>query len=318
MPIIEIAEIKIRVGLRNDLPDSLAEGELALTVDTGEMFVGMPHFPPVNRGTWPFKNAQLLTEFSRNIEELLKYSYKYRDQDAIGMPALASPFDNTGRPIIRKLQEKLDDILSVKDYGAKGNFPRNWTTYYSSLSSDARTLENEKITNETISIRKAILDSINVTNDKTSVNGYSQRAVYIPSGVYVINGPLFLPGNLKLFGDGKEKTIIIYSGSNPASAISEYYGCMMTTVGKNTSIPNEDLLPEDSGFSSNNINEQLLHSGLNLLGQDNDLLGIDYAADNIHIEGITFIITKAVSVPIDHLRLIRSSNSIIENCQILR
>lgn len=171
MPIIEIAEIRIRVGLRNDLPDSLAEGELALTVDTGEMFVGMPHFPPVNSGTWPFKNAQLLTEFSRNIEELLKYSYKYRDQDAIGMPALASPFDNTGRPIIRKLQEKLDDILSVKDYGAKGNFPRNWTTYYSSLSSDARTLENEKITNETISIRKAILDSINVTNDKTSVNG---------------------------------------------------------------------------------------------------------------------------------------------------
>lgn len=71
MAIKSISQIIIKKGSINYLPDSLAEGEMCFTTDTGEIFIGAPNFGPVQyrtsqtggNNTLPYRNIKLLTEF---------------------------------------------------------------------------------------------------------------------------------------------------------------------------------------------------------------------------------------------------------------
>ncbi|AXH72780.1 MAG: hypothetical protein [Caudoviricetes sp.] len=71
MAIKSISQIIIKKGSINYLPDSLSEGEMCFTTDTGEVFIGAPNFGPVQYRTsqtggenkLPYRNIKLLTEF---------------------------------------------------------------------------------------------------------------------------------------------------------------------------------------------------------------------------------------------------------------
>ncbi len=70
MTVVQISEIKHRTGRREELAQ-LAQSEIAVTFDSGELFVGMPSFskvqyrkPSFNQsGTFPYGNVKILTEF---------------------------------------------------------------------------------------------------------------------------------------------------------------------------------------------------------------------------------------------------------------
>jgi Major tropism determinant N-terminal domain len=62
----QISRIQIRRGKKATLPDSLSEGEMAFTTDSGEVFIGAPDFSRVQQRSgsiYPYKNIRILTEF---------------------------------------------------------------------------------------------------------------------------------------------------------------------------------------------------------------------------------------------------------------
>jgi hypothetical protein len=65
--IIETAKIQFRRGPQADLPTSLDDAELAMATDSGRLFLGQNPVagnPNYNRATFPFANAEVLTETS--------------------------------------------------------------------------------------------------------------------------------------------------------------------------------------------------------------------------------------------------------------
>lgn len=228
MAIVQISRIQHRRGPQADLPKGtpenpigLREGEIGLATDTGAVFIGSPNLLQVERrkpgvvedgyvendkgqtrtGRFPYANTQLLTEWTRNTEELIKYVYRFRDLESNNsFPGPGSglewtydqarPWNEDNEVVSRLLQEKLDDIVSVKDYGAKG----------------------DGVTDDTYAIWRAAVDVVRVdpnqfSND-TIKKTTSRRVLYFPAGTYIISRPAILPPYSTWVGDGIGKTVI--------------------------------------------------------------------------------------------------------------
>ena len=94
-----ISRIQNRRGLYADLPAELAEGEIGFCLDTRQVFIG--NSPGYGM------NTQILTEYSQN-DEIITTTYQ-------------NSGSNLTAAIPRTLQSKLNDIVSIKDFGAKGD-----------------------------------------------------------------------------------------------------------------------------------------------------------------------------------------------------
>jgi len=63
MSVIQISRVQHRRGTSGELPDALADGEIGMTTDTGEVFIGAPNNPKVQgRHSYPYQNIKILTE----------------------------------------------------------------------------------------------------------------------------------------------------------------------------------------------------------------------------------------------------------------
>lgn len=63
MAVYQISRITHRKGTSGELPDALADGEIGMTTDTGEVFYGAPNHPAVaGRKSYPYQNIKILTE----------------------------------------------------------------------------------------------------------------------------------------------------------------------------------------------------------------------------------------------------------------
>ena len=71
---VEEGLIQHRYGYSHDLPDYLEEAEIAMTVDTGGVFIGAPLFKAIDgrersySNIYPYHNIEILTEVSNNSE----------------------------------------------------------------------------------------------------------------------------------------------------------------------------------------------------------------------------------------------------------
>lgn len=92
----------------------------------------------------------------------------------------ATPTSAINRPINNKLQ----DVVSVKDFGAIG----------------------DGTTDDTSAIQAAL----NYANGVTNPNG---KAVYVPSGTYLITSTLNIYAFTTLFGNGRKNTTLSYTGT---------------------------------------------------------------------------------------------------------
>lgn len=66
MAVTQISRIQMRRGPKEDIPQALSEGEIAMTTDTGEVFIGAPNLSKIaHRGgsIFPYQNVRLITEF---------------------------------------------------------------------------------------------------------------------------------------------------------------------------------------------------------------------------------------------------------------
>lgn len=187
MAVLQISRIQHRRGFRADLPNPLNEAEIGWATDTRELFIGNgPFFPG---------NTQIVTEVSpAHVQR-----YIYRDPDALNTLGLTNEvsartgFDPGGDPFTptlfnqydRSYQEKFDEFVSVRDYGATGN----------------------GITDDTDAIVRCLADVYN--QDFGNISDFrKRRAVYFPAGTYRIRRFIPLYPFSNLLGDGQENTRI--------------------------------------------------------------------------------------------------------------
>jgi len=183
MAVVQISKIQVRRGRKNqtNLPQ-LSGGELGWAVDTQQLYIGNGS---VGEGSPFVGNTEILTERS-NIFGLLG-AYTYADG------AVQTGFDSNS-PFSRSLQQKLDDIVSVRDFGAVGDF------------------QNDVGTDDTAALQRAIDQIFLNPSNKTSERSHIK--LIIPAGVYKITSTLYIPANANIVGDGMDNSVIYQSNEN--------------------------------------------------------------------------------------------------------
>lgn len=284
MPVIEIARLIVRSGNLANLPNpSFEEGEFGLALDAGRLFIGTPNLAEVqdrmDSGVSPYGNTEILTEWSPNVESLIQYTYRNRYNSIDG----ATPYTgaSSSSRIYRILQEKLDDYVSVKDYGAKGD------GRYDNVSSKT----TAELNAETYALRRAALD-VSLTKSATNQEGaYNRRALVFPAGVYEINDTLYLPPNSTWIGAGKDKTIVVLTDTTVASVLETISG--QATI---------------SDLDNDTLNNYV---GANILIDPLDETTFKNLPRNIVVSGITFLHLGNQDV----LRAFRMSNALFIDCE---
>jgi hypothetical protein len=181
--VVQISRIQVRRGREDSetgVPQ-LAGGELAWAVDTQSLYIGNG---AVSEGAPQVGNTKILTE-TDNIFELAS-SYEY----AKNVSYIQTGSDQD-RPVQRTLQDRLDDIVSVRAFGAVG----------------------DGLVDDTASIQRAI-DQLFL--NPTTLSDVSARiTLYIPAGNYRISNTIYIPPFTTLVGDGIDKTVILQEADVP-------------------------------------------------------------------------------------------------------
>lgn len=318
MPIVT-ASIRHRRGLRSELPASLAEGEIGLTIDTGEVFIGTPSLPQAAaRTVFPWQNTRILTEWSPVAEEVLRVVLRDRDigfdpaDPTAGVhpvPVGASPDTQSVRNpeliwrnagsygrirVSRALQEALDDIVSVRSYGARGDGSHDGP---SANGADLRFVETQ-------ALRVAIIDSVNTRNDPVSPLGWRRRALFWPAGVYEVVSPLPIPPGSRWIGEGPDNTVVVLD--READPTVGFDDCLLFTI--------DGTLDAGTYISTADVNP----TGLDALLANHAYASIDPARtpDDIVIEGIRFVVRGRgpSGIPHDVLRLVRAHRVTFRDC----
>lgn len=175
MAIVQISRIQHRKGLQQDLPQ-LASAELGWSVDTRQLYIGNG---TITEGAPTEGVTEILTEYSDILNIAEQYIFRgaqsgYTSQT--GPTALA--------PTTRTLQQKLDDNVNVRDFGALG----------------------DGTTDDTAAIQRAI-DEI-VFGSFSLTQPRLRRRINFPPGVYLISTSLKFTSYVSLVGAGIEKTTI--------------------------------------------------------------------------------------------------------------
>jgi hypothetical protein len=190
MAVVQISRVQVRRGRANassGVPQ-LSSGELGWAVDIQELYIGNGS---IQEGAPNVGNTKILTERSNILGLVGQYTYKN--------VATANIQTGAAAPISRSLQDRLDETVSVRSFGAVGN-----GTY--DLVNDQYTSTN--IVNDTLALQRAITELFGGL--------VSNRVILeLPAGIFVINDSLKIPPFAVLKGAGKDKTIIVQSGNFP-------------------------------------------------------------------------------------------------------
>jgi len=196
MPIVQISRIQHRRGKATDLPQ-LAAGELGWSVDTQRLYIGNG---TVADGAPAVGNTEIVTSGSPSFSGALSYVYKGYLGDATPIVTGASG------DFTRTLQATLDDHVSVKAFGAKG----------------------DNSTADVLAIQRA-LDELYSDTDQDDTR--ARRVLFFPAGIYRINASLKIPPHAHLVGEGPDKTVIRYSGSGGVAVTIDDDGQVYGSIG---------------------------------------------------------------------------------------
>lgn len=176
MAVVQVSRIQQRRGRKlagTGFPQ-LASGEIGWAVDTQELYIGNGS---VSEGAPYVGNTQILTE-NVNILDFAK-SYQYKINDPTIRTGLVS-----SSPIQRTIQDRLDDYISVRSFGVKGN----------------------GIQDDTIPLQRAI-DQL-FLNSATKETYTNRVILYLEPGEYIISDHLRIPPYAHLVGAGIDSTVI--------------------------------------------------------------------------------------------------------------
>lgn len=174
MAVVQISRIQHRRGKKNvgtGFPQ-LASGELGWAIDTQELYIGNGS---VSEGSPAVGNTKVITEHDDILQLAETYEYKNGDLQTS---------DNPNTPFKRSLQERLDDIVSVRAFGITG----------------------DGTTDVTMELQRAIDELF--LNLGTIGNPTSRVVLYIEAGKYIISDEIKIPPYAHIVGAGIDSTII--------------------------------------------------------------------------------------------------------------
>lgn len=174
MAVIQISKIQVRRGLQENLPQ-LAGGELGWSVDERRLWIGNG---TLVEGAAEIGNTEILTANGDVLQAIQTYNFKGEESGYISITGA-----DISNPTYRTLQNKVDEQISVRDFGAVG----------------------DGITDDSVAIQRAF--------DQVYPKAYSginkvRRIIHFPAGTYKISVPLYIPPYAKIVGDGMDSTII--------------------------------------------------------------------------------------------------------------
>jgi|TARA_B110000285_G_scaffold209958_1_gene251414 hypothetical protein len=178
--VVSISRIQIRRGRKNQglgLPQ-LASGELGWAVDAQELWIGNG---AVSEGSPYVGNTKMLTEHDDLFAFAKTYAYKSTSNNyQTGVSVNA--------PVQRTLQDRLDDRVSIRTFGANGDG-----------------------LDQTAAIQRA-LDQLYL-NAATKLTASSRVVLYLEAGDYTISNTINVPPFASIVGAGIDKTIITCTGA---------------------------------------------------------------------------------------------------------
>ncbi len=176
MAVVQISKIQHRRGKETTtgIPQ-LASAELGWAVDTQKLYIGNGS---VNEGAPAVGNTEILTTKTNIFDLLDQYEFKGNT----GATVQTGEFAND--PIKRTIQKRLDDIVSIKSFGAVG----------------------DGVTDDSDAIQRAV-DQI-FLNSSDKFDAKSRRTLKIEAGTYKVIKTIYIPPYANLVGDGPDSTVI--------------------------------------------------------------------------------------------------------------
>ena len=220
MPIVQISRIQHRRGKRTDLPQ-LAAGELGWVIDEQRLFIGNG---TVSDGAPAVGNTEIVTEGSSAFTTALSHTYK-------GYLGDSTPITTSQQ---RTLQDRLDEYVSVKDFGAKGD----------DSTADVTAIQNA-------------IDEIYIDTDKDDTR--ARRILFFPAGTYRINTALKIPPYAHLVGEGPDKTIIKNSGNNAVMVMQDDEGNVGSNIGNSSA-----TTPTQIQITNMTLRQSVAYGGVSL------------------------------------------------------
>jgi hypothetical protein len=197
------------------------------SIDQQRLFIGNG---TIQEGAPELGVTEILTEHSDIFAVVSAYTYQGA---SAGYSVQTGP--SGSQPVLRTLQQKLDDFVSIKDFGAAG----------------------DGVTNDIAAINRALFQLYCIQPSNVS----SRRTLYFPPGNYLISGDVVrIPTYAHLVGAGKNRTIIIQSDNTQSACvkIADSLQQVDANVGSNGAIlPN---YIDIEGLSFSTINDQLILS----------------------------------------------------------
>lgn len=278
MAVVQISKVQVRRGLQQDLPQ-LSSGEFGWSIDTQRLFIG-------NGGAGEGAPEEGITELltlKRLVDELPNVTQYEFKGDWPGYTVLTG-YD-LNHPTIRTFQRKLDEWVSVRDFGALG----------------------DGVTDDTEAINRTILQVYG--QSYLQGNTRVRRTIKFEAGTYIVNSALIkLPPWIRLIGDGKDSSFIKFTGAgyllktcDASYAVDGLIGSGVTTLPKHISIENltihstvdQDLIILDSASHVNFHSVQFLGplSGVNSSGSSAAvrLVANDSGPTNINFDFCSFV-----------------------------
>lgn len=173
MAIVQISKIQHRRGLRENLPN-LGSAELGWALDTRQLYIGNGS---LLEGAPTIGMTEILTEYSDILGTIGGYTYS--GETATGYPAQTGA--DVGVPVARSLQDRLDDLVSVKAFGAYGDGSHD----------------------DTDAINRALFQLYCVEQITQT-----RKTLLFPAGTYLISDTIKIPTYATLVGEGKSSTVI--------------------------------------------------------------------------------------------------------------
>lgn len=187
MAVVSISRIQQRRGRKNSSTGfpQLASGEIGWAIDTQELYIGNGS---VSEGAPFIGNTKILTEHENIFDFADTYTYE-KNNSTIQTGA------DTSNPVERTLQERLDEFVTVKSFGAVG----------------------DGATDDTAAFQRA-LDQLYLNTASKEL--YQSRIVlHVPPGEYLISDTLKVPPFARMIGSGIESTVIHLTNTGTASLL---------------------------------------------------------------------------------------------------
>jgi hypothetical protein len=251
MAIVQISRITQRKGLSENLPQ-LAGAEFGWVIDQRRLFIGNG---TIQEGAPAIGNTEILTQYSDIFEIAGRYTYK---GEAAGYTVQTGP--TPGDPVERTLQSKLDDMASIKDFGATG----------------------DGVTDDTDAINRALYQMF-----CRESNPQVRRSIFFPAGVYRVTQTIKIPPFCKLYGEGARSSVIFLDTTGDSTLTATYVAetadslqQVYPNIGNNNAVAPTNIEIYDMGFQSAEVlNIFSVNEATNVLFQDVAFIGPLVAAD---------------------------------------